>query len=119
MGITAFPKIQPALEARLFGSPQLSGQEQISKSKSLTAKANQLNVSAILLPSSEYTNLVWSLFISFLFAILRFAEDFLISAVNAQYNNNIDQKKPASTILFIRNLEIKYREVVCALACAH
>ena len=35
------------------------------KSKSLMAKANRLNVLAIFLPSSKYTNLVWSLFISF------------------------------------------------------
>ena len=43
----------------------------------------------------------------FLFAILQFAEEFLVSVdVNVQYNNNIDQKKPVSRI-FTPNLEMK------------
>ena len=68
----------------------------------VTAKAKSLNVSAIFLPSS-----VWPFVYKFLFAILQFAEECLVSAVvNVQHDNNIDQKKPVNTIS-IPNLEMK------------
>ena len=49
-----------------------------------------------------------------MFAILQFAEEFLVSAVvNVQYNIDRDQKKPVFTTIFIRNLEIKSPTVFC------
>ena len=106
----------------LMAKANRSRQKQIAHGKSKftqLAKANHSREKQIIHTKvnhsqlKQFTSLVWPLF---LFAILQFAKEFLVLAiVNVQDNNNIDQKKPVSTI-FIRNLEMKSLRN-CARVC--